>query len=72
MSYIFSSNGKKIAELSNKSGQQEVELLLSQDKQKIDIEYHYTLAPEIYARDSISFVKTNKTENNIEDTKWFI
>ena len=72
MSYIFSSNGKKIAEVSNKSGQQEVELMLSQDKQKIDIEYHYTLAPEICARDSISFVKTNKTENNIDDKKWFI
>ncbi len=68
--YNFNNNGKKTT-ISGKKGEQTVTLPLTQARQNVEIEYYYTLSPEIRERDTISFIKTKKTQK-YDNKKWFI
>lgn len=70
VTYNFITNGKKTT-ISGKNGEQTVTLPLSQAKQSVEVEYYYTLSPEIKETDTISFIKTKKTQQN-NNKKWFI
>lgn len=70
VTYIFNNNGKKTT-ISGKKGEQTVTLPLTQARQNVEIEYYYTLSPEIRERDTISFIKTKKTQK-YDNKKWFI
>lgn len=70
VTYNFNNNGKKTT-ISGKKGEQTVTLPLTQARQNVEIEYYYTLSPEIRERDTISFIKTKKTQK-YDNKKWFI
>ena len=71
LTFNFISNKINYSTISGKNGEQTVIIPLSANKQKVFIEYYYTLSPDIKENEEISFIKTNKTQNN-KNNLWFI
>lgn len=69
LTYTFSTDGKVVKQVSDKSGAQEIIIELNGQKQTLEVEYFYTLSPEIKNKQEIKFIKTKKTSKN---DKWFI
>lgn len=68
ITYTALSNDKVIEKISGKNGIQKIFIPLNSNKQKVTFECFYTLSPEISNFQEISFIKTNKKNND----KWFI
>lgn len=71
ITYLFKENGKTINSISGKNGEQTVYISMKSNKLNIDIEYFYTLEPEIKNHEEINLIKTEKTYSKNND-KWFM
>lgn len=70
ITYNIKDNGKIVSTISGKNGEQEVHIKMYSSKILLEIEYFYTLSPEIKREEQISLIKSESTYKN--DGKWFM
>lgn len=64
MTYIFSCNGKVLTRVEGEGNKAYIKTPLIEDRQTIEVEYFYTLYPEIKQFDKIKFIKTQKKSSD--------
>ena len=71
LTYLFKENGKVVGSISGKNGEQQVYIPMKSNKMTLDVEYFYTLEPDMKLNEQIHLIKTQNTYKPNSD-KWFM